>query len=113
MTARRVESVWIAVMALAVLLGGSALLQQVAQFRGLTISALVLLAIVIVYAFRRNYRAGVPSARLHAARDTAFLAAIVAAIAFVAGPARWSLGTAVAALEIGLMIELFVGLTIA
>ncbi|MBC5800242.1 MAG: hypothetical protein GIX03_02150 [Candidatus Eremiobacteraeota bacterium] len=106
MAARTIETVSVAVMALLVLVGGSALLQEMAQLHGVAISALAVVAIVILYAFRRNYRAGVPSARLHAARDAAFLAAIVAAVAFVAGPARWSLGTAVAALEIGLVIEL-------
>jgi len=102
----RAETVWVAVMAVAVLVGGSALLQQIAQFRGVAISALAVVASVILYAFRRTYRAELPLARLHAARDAAFLAAIVAAIAFIAGPARWSLGAAVAALEIGLVIEL-------
>lgn len=93
-------------MGLAVLAGGPALVVQIAQFHGLTISVLGVLAIFLVYAFRRNYRAGGPLVRIHATRDAAFLAAIAAAIAFVIVPARWSLGATVVALEVAIVVEL-------
>ena len=107
---RKVEIGFIAVMALAVLVGGRALLVQVATFHAVAASALGAIAIFVIYAFRRNYLAGGPLARVHAARDTAFLAAIAGAIAFVIVPQRWSLGATVVALEIALVLELMVRL---
>lgn len=106
MRPRYVEAGFIALMAVAVLVGGRSLLVQVASFRGVAISVLGVIAIVIVYAFRREFLAGGPLARIHAARDTAFLAAIAAAVAFVAVPQRWSLGATTVALEIALIVEL-------
>ncbi|MBD5655167.1 MAG: hypothetical protein IAI50_08280 [Candidatus Eremiobacteraeota bacterium] len=106
MNARTLEAVFLVVMALAVLLGGRFLVVQIAQFHGLAVSALGAIALVMIYAFRRSYRAGGPLARIHATRDTAFLAAIVAAIAFVIAPARWSLGATVVALEVAIAVEL-------
>lgn len=106
MTSRAVEAASLAAIALAVLVGGSALLEQIAALHGLAVSLLAVLAIAIIYAFRRNFRRGGGQARIAATRDTAFLAAIAAAIAFVIAPARWSLGSAIVATEIGLIIEL-------
>jgi hypothetical protein len=105
MTARRVEAVFLAIMALAVLIGGPALMVHIATFKGLAVSVLGVFAIFIIYAFRQNYRATRPGARLAATRDTAFLATIAAAISFTLFPARWSLGTAVVGLEVGIIIE--------
>jgi hypothetical protein len=90
----------------AFLIGGRAWVYDIAQFHGIAVSMLVILAIVVLYAFRRNYLAGGPNARLSATRDAAFLAAIGVAIAFVISPARWSLGATVVAVEFGLVIEL-------
>jgi hypothetical protein len=90
----------------AFLIGGRAWISNIAQFHGIAISMLVIVGVVVIYAFRRNFLAGGPMARLTAARDTAFLAAIAAAIAFVASPARWSIGATVAAVEFGLLVEL-------
>ena len=104
-TSRALEAVFLIVMAVAVLVGGRALVLQIAQFHGLTVSVLGVVAIVLVYAFRRNYLAGGPLVRIHATRDTAFLAAIAAAIAFVIAPARWSLGATVVALEVAIVVE--------
>jgi hypothetical protein len=105
-SARTVEVASIAAIAVAVLVGGNALLVQIAQFHGLAISVLGVLALLVLYAFRQNFRAGGPLARIHATRDAAFLAAIAGAIAFVALPARWSLGATIVATEIGFAVEL-------
>ena len=106
MNSRTVETIFLVVMALAILVGGRALVLQIAAFKGLAISVLGAIAIFLIYAFRRNYLAGGPLARIHATRDTAFLAAIAAAIAFIAAPARWSLGATVVALEVAIVVEL-------
>jgi len=103
---RGIEIAALLVMAGAVLVGGNALLVEISSFHGVAISVLGVVAMVVLYAFRQNFRAGGPAARIHAARDAAFLAAIAAAIAFTASPARWSLGAAVVAFEIGIVVEL-------
>jgi len=103
---RYIEVAFLAVMAVAVLIGGRSLLVQIAAFKGLAVSVLVIIGILIIYAFRQNYRAGRPGARLAATRDTAFLATIGVSIAFVVSPARWALGAAVVGFEIGLIVEM-------
>jgi len=103
---RLLEALFIFVIMLAVLVGGRSLLANAAQFHGLSVSVLGGIAIFLIYAFRRNFLAGGPGARLFATRDAAFLAAIASGIAFVLAPARWSLGSAIVALEIGLAVEL-------
>jgi hypothetical protein len=103
---RRLEAVFLIIIGLAILVGGRALVVEIAQFHGLAISVLGAIAIFVVYAFRQNYRAGGPLVRIQASRDTAFLAAIAAAIAFVIAPARWSLGATIVALEVGIAVEL-------
>ena len=106
MSSRQIEAAFIALIALAVLVGGRSLLLNLATFHGVAVSALGAIAIFIIYAFRRSFLAGGPLARIHAARDTAFLAAIVGAIAFILWPQRWSLGATIVALEIALIVEL-------
>ena len=106
MSARTVEVVALAAIAVAVLFGGFSFVQNLVQFHGVSISVLGVLAIVVLYAFRRNYLAGGPQARIHATRDAAFLAAIAAAIAFVFAPARWSLGATIAGVEMALVVEM-------
>lgn len=103
--ARIVEIVFLAIIALAILVGGQAMLLTVARFHGISISVLGVLAIVLLYAFRRNFLAGGPQIRLQAARDGAFLAAIACGIAFVIFPAKWSLGSTIFALEAGIIVE--------
>ncbi len=105
MNGRTIEIASLAVMALAVLVGGNSLLVTISQFHGIAISVLGVLGLVVLYAFRQTFREGGPLARIHAARDAAFLAAIAAAIAFVVVPARWSLGATVVAFEIGIVVE--------
>jgi hypothetical protein len=103
---RLLEAAVIVLIMIAFLIGGRAWVLDIAQFHGLAVSVLGTIAILVVYAFRRNYLAGGPLARLHATRDAAFLAAIAAAIAFVLFPARWSIGATVVAVELGLVVEL-------
>ena len=105
MNARTLEIGFLALIALLVLVGGQSLLLTVAKFHGFAISVLGVLAIVLVYAFRRNFLAGGPQVRLQAARDGAFLAAIACGIAFVVVPAKWSLGATIFALEAGIVVE--------
>lgn len=102
---------FLAIMALAILVGGQFLLLEIARFHGLAISVLGVLAIFVLYAFRRNFLAGGPQIRLAAARDGAFLAAIASAISFVAVEAKWSLGAAIVAIEVGLVVELLARFT--
>lgn len=106
MSSRTLEIVFLAIMALAILFGGQFLLLSIAKFHGLAVSVLGVLAIVLVYAFRRNFLAGGPLARIHAARDGAFLAAIAGAICFVVVEAKWSLGATIVAVEVALVVEL-------
>lgn len=106
MSARTLEIVFLVIIALAILLGGQFLLLSIAKFHGLAVSVLGALGIVLVYAFRRNFLAGGPQARIHAARDGAFLAAIAGAIAFVIAEAKWSLGATIVAVEIAIVVEL-------
>ena len=104
--ARILEIAFLVIIALLVLVGGEALLITVSHSHGIAISVLGVVAIVIVYAFRRNFLAGGPQVRLNAARDGAFLAAILCAIAFVIFPAKWSLGATKFALEVGIVVEM-------
>ncbi len=106
MSSRVIEPVFIALIMVAVLIGGRSWLVDIMQFHGVAIAALGIVALVVVYAFRRNYLRGGPLVRLSATRDAAFLAGIGSAIAFVASPARWSLGATIVAIEFALIVEL-------
>lgn len=105
MNARTLEIIFLVLIALLVLFGGQVLLFTIAKFHGLAVSVLGVLAIFLVYAFRRNFLAGGPQVRLQAARDGAFLAAILCGIAYVVVPAKWSLGATIFALEAGIVVE--------
>jgi hypothetical protein len=106
---RTIEVAFLAIMALAVLVGGKSLLVQIAAFKGLAVSVLVIIGIFIIYAFRQNYRPSKPEARLAATRDAAFLATIGVAVAFIVGPPSWWRalgGAAVVGFEIGIVVEI-------
>jgi hypothetical protein len=103
---RIVEAAFLVAIMLAILVGGRSWILDVAQFHGIAVGVLGIIAVFVVYAFRRSFLAGGPLARLHATRDAAFLAALAAAIAFVLSPARWSLGATIAAAEFALIVEL-------
>jgi hypothetical protein len=103
---RILEAIFILAIMLAVLIGGRSWIVDVAQFHGVAIVVLGTIGVFLIYAFRRSFLAGGPLARLSATRDAAFLAAIASAIAFIASPARWSLGATVVAVEFALIVEL-------
>ena len=106
MSSRTVEAAFIAVIAVAVLFGGRSVLVEIARFGGLAAGVLVALAFIQTLAMRRNFAAGGSLARVRITRDAAFIAATIAAIAFVYAPARWSIGAAIAGLEFALILEL-------
>ena len=105
-TARAVEIGSLLLIGVALLLGGRSLLVQMARFPVPALLGLTVVGLVQLFAVRRNYRAGGSPAPLRVARDVAFLAAVLAAIAFIAAPARWSLGAALSAALFGLATEL-------
>ena len=100
------EIACIAVIAIAVLVGGSSLLAEIGHLRAPASFALAFLAVVQFVAVRRNALAGGPHAQVRASRDVAFLAAIIAAFIFVWSPARWEIGACIAGVEFGLIMEL-------
>lgn len=106
MSPRWLEAAVIVLIMIAFGAGGRSWVYEIAQYHGVAVSALGTIAIVVIYAFRRNFLAGGPQVRLYATRDAAFLAAIAAAVAFVLFPARWSLGATIVAVELGLAVEL-------
>lgn len=108
MTSRRAEVFSLAAIALAILVGGGSLLQQVARspFHLLALALLVLIALAVVLNLRRGIAAGGELARLRASRDIAFLAALAGGVAFMLSPARWAFGACIAALEFGLILEI-------
>ena len=59
---------------IAFVIGGRAWVYDIAQFHGLAVWVLGVLAILVLYAFRRTYLGGGQQARLRAARDGALLA---------------------------------------
>jgi hypothetical protein len=103
---RFIESASIVVIALAVLFGGFSLLATLANYHLVAAPFIVVLAFVQLLAVRRNALGGGASAGVRSARDIAFLAALVAALFFVVWPARWAIGTAIVAVEFGLILEL-------
>jgi hypothetical protein len=103
---RRIEIASIVVIALAILIGGRSLLVSMSAFPQAGVAILTILGIAQLLALRRDRLTAGPQGRLHATRDIAFLAAVVGAIAFVASPARWSIGASIAAVEFGLALEL-------
>jgi hypothetical protein len=104
---RGVEILCLAVIAVAVLVGGRSVLVQISHYHAPAAAGLALIGVALSFGLRRELVAGGPMARLRASSAVAFAAAIVSAIAFVLWPARWSLGAAIAALEFGLILELF------
>jgi hypothetical protein len=108
---RTIEAAFIAVIALAVLLGGRSLLVEIALFGVPAAVLLAILGVAQTLAMRRNFAAGGPLAGVRATRDVAFIAATIAAVAFVLAPARWSIGTCIVALEIALVLELMARFT--
>jgi hypothetical protein len=105
--ARAVEIGSVVAIGVAVLFGGRHLLVNLSHISRYAIPILAVLAILQIGALRRNAASDRPDRALVATRDVAFIAAALLSIAFVASPARWSLGAAVVAIELGLLLELF------
>ncbi len=108
MSARGAEVLFLSIIALAILVGGRSLLYQIAgsPFHPLAILLLAGILVALVLSMRRTIAAGGELARLRASRDIAFMASLAASIAFVASPARWAFGAAIAAAEFGLILEI-------
>jgi hypothetical protein len=104
----RAEVLFLGVIAIAILVGGGSLLQQVARspFHGVALVLLLLIGGIVVLNLRRGISLGGESARLRASRDVAFLAALAGGVAFMLWPARWAFGACIAALEFGLILEI-------
>ena len=103
---RTTEAAFIAVIGLAVLLGGRSLLVEIAQFRAAAFIVLLTIGAALLRNLSHHMAPRTPLGRFLATRDIAFTAALIAALAFVASPARWALGTTLAAFEFGLVLEL-------
>ena len=108
--ARAFEVAMVAVIAVAVLVGGASLLVQLTRAPLVSGICLGVLMVLVLAALRRDLVAVGLGARVRASRDVAFVAAIVAAICFVLAPARWSNGATVTALEFGFVLELLMRL---
>jgi hypothetical protein len=105
--ARAIEMASVVVIAACVLLFGWALLQNLARLGTPAAIALGVLAVVQIIALRRNAAQGAATGPLRASRDVAFVAAIVLALVEVLTRQRWAIGATIAAVEFGLMLELF------
>jgi hypothetical protein len=104
---RAIELASVVVIAACVLLFGWALLENLARLGTAAAIALAVLAVVQVVALRRNAAQGAATSTLRASRDVAFVAAIVLALVEVLTRQRWAIGATIAAVEFGLVLELF------
>ena len=105
---RAIELASVVVIAACVLLFGWALLQNLARLGTAAVIALAVLAVVQVVALRRNAAQGAATSTLRASRDASpFVAAIVLALVEVLTRQRWAIGATIAAVEFGLVLELF------
>jgi len=101
---KTVEIASIVAIAVALLVGGSSILWQLAHLRGYALVVLGALALAQIFAMTRRRRTA--TGQLQVARDIAFLAATLVALTYVTSPARWALGASIAAAEFGLLLEL-------
>ena len=108
MTSRGAETLFLAIIAVVILVGGRFLLYEIAgsTFHVLALLLLAAILVSLVLSMRRTIAAGGELARLRASRDIAFIAALAGSIAFVVSPARWAFGAAIAAVEFGLILEI-------
>jgi hypothetical protein len=103
---RALEATFIGIIAIAILIGGRSLLVEIAQFHAIAFIVLLAIGAALLRNMGRNLAPRTSLGRFRATRDVAFAAALIAALAFVASPARWSLGACVAGLEFALVLEL-------
>lgn len=104
--ARFIEMLAIIVTAVAILLGGPALLIALEHQRPAAAGALLLLAAMQLGALVRNRRSRGATAGLRSTRDLLFVIAASFAFVFVVAPARWALGSTIASIEFALVLEL-------
>ena len=107
MNARALETGSLVLIGVAVMLGGGALLAELSRLRPSAVIGLVVVGVALLAGLTRGLALRGPAARLRVSRDVAFVASVISAIAFVASPARWSLGASIAAFEFGIVLELF------
>lgn len=104
---RAVETGSVVAIGVGVLFGGRTLLVNLSHVAHYAIPVLIVLGVLQAGALWRNAAIDRAARPILATRDVAFIAAILLSIAFVAYPARWSIGAAIVALEVGLLLELF------
>jgi hypothetical protein len=106
MTSRAVEAAFILIIALLILIGGKNVLVEITSFPTPALIVLFALGVLEIFALRRTIALGGPSARFLVTRDVAFIAAIASAMLFVYTHYRGAIGSAIAALEFALVLEL-------
>jgi hypothetical protein len=92
---------------IAFLFGGRVLLVNLSHIPRYAIPVLIVLGLLQGATLWRDAQIDGPSRPLVATRDVAFIAAVLLSIAFIAAPARWSIGAAVVAIELGIVLEVF------
>jgi hypothetical protein len=105
--ARFVEISSVVAIGVAFLFGGRILLVNLSHIPRYALPVLGVLGVLQAAALWRNAQVAGPARPLVATRDVAFIAAVLLSIAFVAWPARWSIGAAVVAIELGIVLEIF------
>ncbi|MGH7747349.1 MAG: hypothetical protein ACREQ5_21715, partial [Candidatus Dormibacteria bacterium] len=101
---RIAELAFLIAIVLAVAVGGRGLLVGLAGHAGYAEFLLGVLFLFELSLLRRHTADRSSAGRIALARDLAFVAATCGALAFVLAPAAWSLGTCIAALEVGLVV---------
>jgi hypothetical protein len=102
----RIEIVSVALMAVAVLLGGRHLLTALAHQHAAAMCMIAFLLVIQLIALRRRYAEDGVTVCVRVTRDVAFLAAAVLVFMVVVSPQRWSIGAAIVAVELGCMLDL-------
>ena len=103
---RVLEVTSLVVIALAILIGGRLLLQNLLQFRTAAAIALAVVFVAQVVAFRRRVATRDYDNGMRVTRDVIFLVANLLALLEIASPQRWVLGATIAAAEFGVVCEL-------
>ncbi len=103
---RTTEIAAIVAIGIAIMLGGASLLAALSRERTFAACALALLAVMQVGALLRNRRAHPGAPNLRTTRDLLFVISACFALSFVLAPARWSIGSTIAAIEFALALEL-------
>jgi hypothetical protein len=102
----RIEMVSVALIAVAVLLGGRHFLIALAHQHVAAMCMIAFLLVMQFIALRRNYAEGGTTVYVRVTRDVAFIAAAFLVFMVVASPQRWSIGAAIVAVEFGCTLDL-------